>query len=49
MALAGFLAPPDTAPADDVDRAAILAMLDAEVQGRISVSDAIVEEHRDGP
>ncbi len=49
MALADILAPRATVAEGDLDEAALLAMIDGELQGRVSVSDAIFEERRDGP
>jgi predicted DNA-binding antitoxin AbrB/MazE fold protein len=49
MALADILAPRATVAEDDLDEAALLAVIDGELQGRVSVSDAILEERRAGP
>ena len=49
MALADILAPKATVAEDDLDEAALLAEIDGELQVRLSVSDAILEERRDGP
>lgn len=45
-ALGGILAPASTEPEDTLDEAAIVAMIDAELRGSVSVSDAILEECR---
>jgi predicted DNA-binding antitoxin AbrB/MazE fold protein len=34
---------------DDLDETALQAEIDAELQGKTSVSDAIIEERRQGP
>jgi predicted DNA-binding antitoxin AbrB/MazE fold protein len=36
-------------PDDDVDEAALQAEIDAVMQGKPSVSDAIIDERREGP
>jgi predicted DNA-binding antitoxin AbrB/MazE fold protein len=49
LALADLLPPAAGSPVEDLDEAAILALLDAELQGNVAVSDAILEERRAGP
>jgi predicted DNA-binding antitoxin AbrB/MazE fold protein len=49
LALADLLQPEARAPADDLDEAALFALLDAELQDNVAVSDAILEERRAGP
>jgi predicted DNA-binding antitoxin AbrB/MazE fold protein len=48
-ALADLLAPVDTEPAAEVDEAALVATIDAALQGQPPVSDAILDERREGP
>jgi predicted DNA-binding antitoxin AbrB/MazE fold protein len=49
QALAGILAPILTEPSEALDEAAIMAMIDTELRGGVSVSSAIIEERREGP
>lgn len=50
MALADMLAPAAPIVDDDVDEAALAVMIDEELRrGNVSLSDAIIEERRDGP
>lgn len=49
LALADLLVPPDAAPLEEVDEAAMLTLLDAELDGGVVASEAILEERRDGP
>jgi predicted DNA-binding antitoxin AbrB/MazE fold protein len=50
MALTDMLAPVTPVLDDDVDEAAIAAMIDEELgHGNVSLSDAIIEERRAGP
>ena len=39
---------PDT-ELNDIDEAALQAEIDAETKGKVTVSDAIIEERREGP
>ena len=48
-ALADMLAPVDTESAAEVDEAALVATIDAALQGQPPVSDAILDERREGP
>lgn len=48
-ALAAILAPVETHADQDLDEAALFAMIDSLLQGAVSVSDAILEERREGP
>ncbi|HWE63867.1 MAG TPA: antitoxin family protein [Chloroflexota bacterium] len=44
MALLDILAPTTKVSDDDVDEAALAAMIDEELRGNVSMSDAIIEE-----
>lgn len=49
LALTDLLQPEVKASVEDIDEAALFALLDAELQGNVAVSDAILEERRAGP
>lgn len=49
LALADLLASPVAVPIDHVNDRTLAARLDTELQGSVSVSDAILEERREGP
>ena len=49
MALADILMPAAAASDEDVDEAALMALITKELAGKVSVSDAIIEERREGP
>jgi len=48
-ALAGMLVEFAPADEDNLDEVALMAEIDAAVQGKVIVSDAILEERREGP
>ncbi len=48
-ALASITAQTEPDEADDIDEAALLAEIDTATKGNPSVSDAIIEERREGP
>ena len=48
-ALADMLVKFEPAAEDDLDEVALMAEIDAAVQGKVSVSDAIIQERREGP
>ena len=47
MALADLLVPPGAEPVYDLDEATMAAQLDAEIQGKVSVSEAILAERQE--
>ena len=47
--LADMLVPVDAEPAAEVDEAAVVATIDAAMQGKPPVSEAILDERRQGP
>ena len=49
IALADLLVPPGAEPVYDLDEMTMAAQLDAEIQGKVSVSEAILAERREGP
>jgi predicted DNA-binding antitoxin AbrB/MazE fold protein len=48
-ALDDLLVQYEPAPIEDVDEAKLLAEIDAAMQGKPPISDAIIEERREGP
>lgn len=48
-ALDDLLVQYETEPVEDVDEAKLLAEIDAAMQGKPPISDAIIEERREGP
>ncbi len=49
LAITDLLVVPGAEPTDNLDESALGAWLDAELQGTGSVSEAILEERREGP
>lgn len=49
LALSDLLVLSSTEPADSLDEARLVKRLDAELQRGVSISDAILEERREGP
>ncbi len=49
LALVDLLMPLAKESAGPLDESAMLAQLDADLRGRVAVSDAILEERREGP
>ena len=48
-ALGDLVVEPEPATDEGVDEAVLLAEIDAALQGRVSVSDVIVQERQEGP
>ena len=48
-ALADILTPMVAEPGEALDEVADMAMIDEELRGSVSISDAILEERREGP
>lgn len=48
-ALADILTPVVAEPSEALDEAAIMTMIDGELRGSVSVSDAILEERQESP
>jgi len=49
VALGGLLVEPEPDTRDTVDEAGLLAEIDATLQGRVPVSEVIIQERQDGP